>query len=160
LYLPDMGDDPDDDPATPGPRIAMSIGRFPHMAVWDGQPGMARGIEAMIFPNLGKTHTMVTWKGQNFAAFCTDWENQNSPLVNPSAHPEPTPVVDTCGVVVGYYLKKVSTKYLFSTDDGAIFYTGYHLSHPAYSVNTMSMAGIDIYLTPADQPVDITGKNG
>src|SRR5262245_28650523 len=159
LVLP--GQDADEDTTT-GWRITSPVGRFNQVHTWDGtgDRSRARAIEAMIFPNLNKTHTMVTWDGQNFAAFCTEWENQNSPLVNLSARPSPTPVVDACGVVVGYYLKKVSTRYLFATDDGEIFYTGYLLSSPIYSVNTRSIAGEKIFITPADQPVYTTGTVG
>jgi hypothetical protein len=161
LVLPGSGAD-EDDPRTTGWRITSPVGRFNQVHTWDGtgDRSRARAVEAMIFPNLNKTHTMVTWDGQNFAAFCTEWENQNSPLVNLIARPAPTPIVDACGVVVGYYLKKVSTKLLFATDNGEIFYTAYVLSHPTYTVNTRSIAGEKIFITPADQPVYFTGKIG
>ena len=61
---PGVGED--DEPSPAGVQITPTVGRFPHFGVWDGQPGMSRAIEAMIFPYLDKTHTMVTWKGQNF----------------------------------------------------------------------------------------------
>ena len=151
----------DDDPAT-GNRITGPVGRFGERRVWDGQgdPSRMRAVEAMVFPELGKTRTVVTWNGQNFAAFCTQWENQHSPLVAMSPHPEPTVVVDSFGQVVAYYLKKVSTKFLFATDDGEIFYMSYLLGDPTYSVNTKSIAGDKIFITPADKPVYTVGKIG
>src|SRR5688500_6998930 len=109
----------DDDDSGTGQRITGPVGRFGERRVWDGQgdPSRKRALEAMVFPQLGKTRTAVTCKGQNFAAVCTQWENQQCPLVAMSPHPEPTVVVGSFGQVVAYYLKKVSTKYLFATDD-------------------------------------------
>jgi hypothetical protein len=147
---------------TTGHRMTGPIGRLGQVHVWDGKgdPSRMRTVEALIFPLLDKTHTMATWDGQNFAAFCTAWENQHSPLVATSPRPEPTVVVDSFGQVVGYRLKKVSTNYLFATDDGAIFYMSYLLSDPTYSVNTKKIAGDKIFFTPADEPVYTTGKIG
>jgi hypothetical protein len=151
----------DDGPAT-GHRMTGPIGRLGQGRAWDGKgdPSLKRALEALIFPHLDKTHTVVTWDGQNFEAFCTEWENQHSPLVAMSPRPEPTVVVDSFGQVVGYYLKKVSTNYLFATDDGEIFYMSYMLSDPTYTVNTKKIAGDKIFFTPADQPVYTVGKIG
>ncbi len=145
-----------------GYRMSGPIGRFNRVSVWDGKgdPSRSRTVEALIFPSMDKTHTMVTWEGQNFAAFCTAWENFHSPLVAMSPRPRPTVVVDAFGQVVGYSLKKVSTSYLFASDDGAIFYMSYVLSDPTYSVNTIKLAGDKIFFTSADEPVHATGTVG
>lgn len=152
----------EEDAPVNGYRMTGPIGRFNQVSIWDGKgdPARSRSVEALIFPLLDKTHTMVTWEGQNFAAFCTQWENQHSPLVAMSPRPEPTVVVDAFGQVVGYSLKKVSSNYLFATDDGAIFYMSYTLSDPTYSVNIKKIAGDKIFFTPADEPVYTVGKIG
>jgi hypothetical protein len=148
IWLPGQGDDDDSQPA--GARITPLIGRFPRIGIWNGEPGMSRSIEAMIFPYFNKSHTMVTWKGQNFAAFSTEWENHHSPLVNPSARPEPTPIIDACGVVVGYYLKKVSTKFLFTNDDGEIFFATQLSTAGPYGFHAEHIVGRDLYIRAAD----------
>jgi len=148
IILPDAA--PEADPPAAGWRQEPAVGRFDGLRMWDGQPGLSRTIEAYIFPNLQKSHTMVTWQGQNFGAFATQWENQHSPLVNPSIRPEPTPVIDACGLVVGYYLRKVSTNYLFTDDGGAIFYASQLTSGGHYNFHAESIVGRDLYITAAE----------
>ncbi|HEY2410613.1 MAG TPA: hypothetical protein VGI40_00140 [Pirellulaceae bacterium] len=153
----------DDSPPDPsaGLQIVPSVGRFPRTLIgWDGQPGMSRQIEAMIFPDLARTHTMVTWKGQNFEVVSTEWENQNSPLVNPSLRPEPTPLIDNCGVVIGYYLKKVNTHFLFTNDAGEVFYATQLTSSGNYNFRAQSIIGQDLYITGADSVERYAMENG
>jgi hypothetical protein len=147
VVLPSL--DPPEEEQT-GWRMTPAVGRSGGPGVWDGTPGLSRSIEAMIFPALDKLHTMVTWSGQNFAAFSTSWENYHSPLVNVSVRPAPTPVVDACGVVVGYYLKKVSTKFLFTNDAGEIFYASTLTASGPYNFQAESIVGRDLFIKAAD----------
>jgi hypothetical protein len=148
MMLP-FGDEPPPDPAG-SLQIVPSVGRFPGYGTWDSkEPGISQSIQAVIFPNVAKSFQMVTWKGQNFGVVSTGWENFHSPLVNPSVRPSPMPVVDNCGAVVGYYLKKVSTNYLFTNDAGEVFYASTLSSSGNYSVHE-PIVGRDLYIKAAN----------
>ena len=70
--------------------------------------------------------------------------------MNPSARPEPVPVIDACGVVVGYYLRKISTKFLFTNDDGDVFFATQLTSSGSYNFHAESIVGRDLYIRAAD----------
>src|SRR6476660_1385027 len=86
----------DPEGAAPGYK---AVGRYGRFTTGNRDAGDSFTFEALVYPDLDTKLTLTTWRGQNFAAFCTDWENQNSPLVNFNARPKLTPVVDVCGMV-------------------------------------------------------------
>jgi hypothetical protein len=127
------------------------IGRFEQLTMgWDGAPGTYHRFDALVFPSFN-SRTVVSWDNQNFESFATSWEAFNSPLLAYN-HPGFTPVVDECGMVVGYYGRGIDLDYLFATDAGEIFYASsdeQRLFGWRGESTPRSIAGNDIYLTSA-----------
>jgi hypothetical protein len=116
------------------------------VTVWNGNPGDFLRFDAMTFPDL-RDFTMVTWKDQNFGAFATDWELWNSPVL-PQAWPRKNliPLVDNCGLLVGYFERLVSVDNLFANPEGQIFYAG---QLGSYMLGAESIRGRDLWVSDA-----------
>ena len=129
----------------PGKISIENIGRDPQIVWWDGKAGALQRFEAMTFPEM-KPKTMVNWKGQCFEAFSTPWENQHSPMVNYNT--KLTPVVDSCGMVIGYFQQGVSTATLYTTSEGEIYHSHLYGSH---TDGKEQIGGKDIWMSTAGQ---------
>src|SRR5688572_31888223 len=138
----DAGQESDD--ATDRQPGIRNIGRVPQLTMgYDGEPGAFNRFEAMRFPEFTR-HTMVTWDGQAFEAFSTMWEGMHSPLTFKNS--KLTPVVDDCGLVIGYFQQGVSTKLLYTNDQGEIYYSNQYGSH---LMGLESIDGRDLWLSAA-----------
>jgi hypothetical protein len=125
------------------PAISV-VGRSTFPA-WNGKPGDFYRFEALTYPEFRK-FTMMTWKDQNFLAFATWWEAFNSPVLKSNS--PLTPLVDNCGVLVGYFQQGVSAEYLFATPEGEIFYA---INVGSYMTGSQRIWGRDLWLSDAGQ---------
>jgi hypothetical protein len=125
----------------------VQIGRSPQVDMgYDGSAGVSQSFKAMKYPDFS-THQMITWPGQNFEHFSTMWEGMHCPLVNFNERGKGlTPVVDDCGLLIGYFQQAVSTSLLFMTEDGEIFYSNQYGSH---TLGMKPIGGHDLWLSAA-----------
>ncbi|MEX2176510.1 MAG: hypothetical protein WD872_19250 [Pirellulaceae bacterium] len=134
------GTDPAPEPTNP--QGFQVVGRST-VAGWNGQPGNFYRFDALTFPDL-RDFTMMTWKDQNFGAFATEWEHWNSPILGNGS--KLMPLVDNCGVLVGYFQQGVSTDNLFATPEGEIFYA---FNYASYMVTADRISGRDLWVSDA-----------
>jgi hypothetical protein len=149
-----FGDEADNRPGI------QRIGRFDKLTVPSDEPEPVINAEALVFPNF-KTRSIISWDGQQFGAYSTMWENEYTDLFGPYRHPGAKfqPVVDECGQLVGYFLAGTSTKNLFMTDAGEIFFSaqnGYGEATYFFAGKSENIAGKDLYLTSAGNVVGWT----
>jgi hypothetical protein len=142
----DGGDIDEGQGEDPVGRVSIqNIGRSPQLVIWEGEPGYTQNFEALTFPDF-KQKSMITWEGQNYEAFSTFWEALHSPLHNRQNGLKP--VVDDCGLLIGYFHQGVNTNLLHSTGEGEIFYSNQYGSH---LLGAQSIGGHDLWLTAEGQ---------
>lgn len=109
--------EPEPEPSRGGLAF-QQLGRHNYLRMNEPGFGVWDSFEALAFPDL-KSCEMVP-DGQEFDRYSTYWEATHSPLVERRSRF--TPVVDPCGLLIGYYREGISPDDLWMSDRGEVFY--------------------------------------
>lgn len=123
-------------------------------------PGPSIQADVLTFPDF-KDRTVVSWQGQNFLWEATEWEREFSIFATHDPAARFTPVLDECGLVVGYYMKAADTKDLWVAEDAGIFfyksfYASVHDLLPGWVPQAKRLGSHEVFLTSEDQSVSWT----